>query len=578
MSENENRAVPENGENDVTREIDTVLSAKRKVAEETPRRTPARPSSAAPGERQATPSSQIRRTAPEGQIRRTANDPAARPAPQAQNHIQPARPQPAPQQGQTPRAPQGQAHAPQTQNHAQPARPQPAPQQGQTPHTPQEQALHAPQGQPVRAPQAAPQTPAEPAQRKEAAPVRPVSGRKLRTEKPADATRVTDVSKSIRQEAVDPKKEEKRKKREEADNGGTIVSSLLRTVIYLVSVTVIAVVLSIFIINVGNDVFAFVKSNDAIEVTIPEGATRSDIADILYDNGVINYKTAFKIYGSLKHIEENFVAGDYTVTPMMNYKDLYNAFKPKPVSGTTWITIPEGYTIDEIIDLMLKNNIGGTKQDYVDVINKGDFSEFWFVNELEENGYSEDRYYRLEGYLFPDTYEFYNASSAYTVVRKMLKRFDEIYTDKLKTRAAELGMTTDQVVILASMIEREAGFSYDFRNVSSVFHNRLRNSATFPYLASDATAVYAIQHDTGERPKSVTSEMMQYESPYNTYTNPGLPPGAIANPGMNALKYALYPAETYYYYFVSLPNGETLFATNQWDHEQNVARLRSMQG
>ena len=389
---------------------------------------------------------------------------------------------------------------------------------------------------------------------------------------------MTDVSKSIRQEAVDPKKEEKRKKREEADNGGTIVSSLLRTVIYLVSVTVISVVLSIFIINIGNDVYAFVKSNDAIEVTIPEGATRSDIADILYDNGVINYKSAFKIYGSLKHIEEDFVAGDYTVTPMMNYKDLYNAFKPKPVSGTTWITIPEGYTIDEIIDLMLKNNIGGTKQDYVDAVNNGDFSEFWFVKELEEKGYSEDRYYRLEGYLFPDTYEFYNASSAYTVVRKMLKRFDEIYTEKLKTRAAELGMTTDQVVILASMIEREAGFSYDYRNVSSVFHNRLRNSGTFPYLASDATAVYAIQHDTGERPKNVTAEMMEYDSPYNTYTHQGLPPGAIANPGMNALKYALYPAETYYYYFVSLPNGETLFATNQWEHEQNVARLRSMQG
>ena len=372
---------------------------------------------------------------------------------------------------------------------------------------------------------------------------------------------------------------EKNKKKKDTDVGGVIVSGILRTVIYLVCVTVIAVVLSIFIINVGNDAYAFVKTDEAIDVEIPEGATREDIAQILYDNGVINYKTAFRIYGSIKHIEEDFVSGTYTVSPAMNYKDLYNAFKPKPVSGTTWITIPEGYTVDEIIALMLDRGIGGTKQDYVDAINNGDFSEFWFVNELETNGYSPDRFYRLEGYLFPDTYEFYNASSAYTVVRKMLKRFDEIYGDKLRERTAEIGWTTDRIVTLASMIEREAGFSYDFRNVSAVFHNRLNYGGGFLYLSSDATAVYAIQHDTGERPKSVTAETMQYESPYNTYTHQGLPPGAISNPGMNALKYALYPAENCnYLYFVSLPSGETLFATNEWEHNQNVERLRQETG
>lgn len=405
-----------------------------------------------------------------------------------------------------------------------------------------------------------------------------IAGRKMRRGRDDAATRVTDISDIS--ENVDKRSVSglfKKKKKGDDDVGGSIVSSLVRTVIYLVTCTVIAVVLSIFIINVGNDVFAFVKSDEAVDVVIPEAATREDIADILYENGVINYKSAFKLYGSLKHIEENFVAGEYTVTPMMNYKDLYSAFKEKPVSGTTWVTIPEGYTFDEIIDLMLDKGIGGSKEEYVKAMNEGDFSEFDFVKELDANGYNENRFYKLEGYLFPDTYEFYNASNAYTVIRKMLKRFDEIYNDKLKARADELGMTTDEVVVLASMIEREAGLSSDFRNVSSVFHNRLNNSATFPYLASDATAVYAIQHDTGERPKHVTAEMMEYDSPYNTYTHTGFPPGAIANPGMNAIKYALYPADTYYYYFVSLSSGETLFATNAAEHEQNVARLRAEQ-
>ena len=263
---------------------------------------------------------------------------------------------------------------------------------------------------------------------------------------------------------------------------------------------------------------------------------------------------------------------------MMNYKNLYNAFKEKPVMGTEWITIPEGYTVDEIIDLMLSYNIGGTKEDYVKAINEGDFSEFWFVKELEENGYDHNRFYRLEGYLFPDTYEFYKASDAYTVVRKMLKRFAEIYNEKYKARADELGLKTDEAVILASMIEKEAGLSSDFRYVSAVFHNRRNNAATFPCYASDATVVYAIAHDTGERPKEVTGEMMQYSSPYNTYTNAGFPPGAISNPGMNALKYALYPAEgTSYYYFVSFPNGETVFSSTEAEHNQYVAQLRAMQ-
>ncbi len=400
-----------------------------------------------------------------------------------------------------------------------------------------------------------------------------VAGKKMRRPDDADATRVTDIS-----EKVEPKKSKRAKSKEDNDVGGTIVSSLLRTVIYLVTVSVIAVVLSIFVINVGNDMFAFVKSDEAIDVTIPENATRADVADILYENGVINYKAAFKFYGSIKHIEDNFVAGTYTVSPMMNYKDLYNAFKEKPVSGTKWITIPEGYTVDEIITLMLSNGIGGTKEDYVKAINEGDYSKYWFVKELDEKGYDKNRFYRLEGYLFPDTYEFYNASDAYTVINKLLARFDEIYNDKMKARAAELGLTTDQAVIIASMVEKEAGLSSDFRYVSAVFHNRLKAGGAFMYLSSDATAVYAIQHDTGERPKNVTAEMMQYDSPYNTYTHQGLPPGAISNPGINALKYALYPAEnTNYYYFVSLKSGETLFASTEYEHNLNVARLRAEQ-
>ncbi len=384
------------------------------------------------------------------------------------------------------------------------------------------------------------------------------------------ATRKTDVSDKV----ISKKKKESDKNSK--DVGGSIVISMVCAVIYIVFVLFVSALISIFAINVGNDMYAFVKSDELIEVTIPEEATTADIAEILYQNGVIKYKGVFTFYGKFKKIEENFVAGEYTVSPMMNYKALFYEFKPKKVSGTSWITIPEGYTVDEIIDLLLSYEIGGSKEAYVDAINNGEF-DYWFVEELETNGWSEDRFYRLEGYLFPDTYEFYNASDAYTVVNKMLRRFYEVYTDAYKTRAEELGMTTDQVVTLASMIEKEAGVSSDFRNVSSVFHNRLNNSGTFPRLESDATVVYAIHHLTGERPTEVTGETVSYVSPYNTYQNNGLPPGAIANPGMNAIKYALYPADTNYYYFVSSKSGTTLFATNNAGHEANKQAIKNEQ-
>ena len=361
----------------------------------------------------------------------------------------------------------------------------------------------------------------------------------------------------------------------ENDIGGSLVISMLRAIVYIVVVSVIAVIMSVAIINVGNDMYAFVKSDEVIDVTIPENAKREDIAEILYENGVIKYKSVFKLYGSFKHIEENFVAGDYSVTPMMNYKTLYNEFKEKPISGTSWITVPEGYTTDEIIDLMLSYGIGGSKEDYIKAINEDEY-DYWFVNELDEGGVmsSGERFYRLDGYLFPDTYEFYNASTAHTVINKFLQRFDEVYTEVYKQRASELGLTTDQAVILASIIEKEAGHSSDFRNVSSVFHNRLNSSDTFPKFESDATVVYAIQHITGERPSEVTHDTITYDSPYNTYLYDSFPPGAIANPGMNALKYAVYPADTNYYFFVSSDSGTTLFATSKWQHDQNVAYIK----
>ena len=382
-------------------------------------------------------------------------------------------------------------------------------------------------------------------------------------------TRLTDIKglhAQKRQDAAPPEEE-----MDESEGGNTVIS-IIKAITYIVAVVVVSVFLAFFVILVGNDVYAFVKDDTVTEVTIPEYATLNDVSEILAERKIIKYPTIFKLYANLKKDDGQFLAGEYSLTPMMNYEELLSAFKPKKPSGISRITIPEGYTTDEIIDLFVSKGIG-TRERYVDVINNYDF-DYWFVDELEENGIPEGRFYRLDGYLFPDTYEVYNASSEETVINKLLRRFNEIYSSSYVQKAQDIGYTVDQVLTLASMIEKEAGSQSDFFDVSSVFNNRLKNAANFPYMESDATVVYAIQHDTGER-VNPSAQDMTYDSPYNTYTHKGLPPGPIANPSASAIRAALYPSETKYYYFVSASSRVTYFATTLEEHNKNIEKIKN---
>ncbi len=354
--------------------------------------------------------------------------------------------------------------------------------------------------------------------------------------------------------------------------GADMMANSVKAITYIVLVLVVAIFISIFVIRVGNDVFAFVKSEDTVDITIPEDATTQDIATILYDNGIISYPNIFKLYAAVKKEAGDYLAGDYTVSPSMSYDELRQEFKPKAAEGTSWITIPEGYTTDEIIDLMVSYGIG-ERETYIDVINNYDF-DYWFVDELEAGGIPEGRYYRLDGYLFPDTYQFYNSSSEVTVIDKLLSRFNQVFVEDYRTRAAELGYSIDQILSIASLIEKEAGTADDYRKISSVFHNRLNRPDLHPKLQSDASTAYAMQMITGERPKTITpDDNNNTDSPYNTYLHNGLPPGPISNPSASAIRYALYPMDSNYYYFVSANNGMTFYASTLVEHNRNIQQV-----
>ncbi len=375
-------------------------------------------------------------------------------------------------------------------------------------------------------------------------------------------------TKNTKKKNHQPKKRPVRTEVVYEDEGGNTIVSVVKAVVYMIFVVVISVFLAITMIQVGNDVFAFVKNDIAVDIKIPEYATLDDVTNILYEADIIEYPSVFKIYAQLRHDNGEYLAGDYVVSPNMNYDDLRDAFKPQPKLGISQITIPEGYTTDEIIDLMVSYGIG-TREGYVDAIQNYDF-DYWFLDELEAGEVSEDRIYRLDGYLFPDTYQFYNASSEVTVLNKLLKRFGQIFTEEYKIQCETLGYTVDEIISLASLIEKEAGTPSEFFKVSSVFHNRLRNRANYPYLESDATIVYAIQHETGERPQLKDTT---YDTPYNTYTHRGLPPGPIANPSASAMLAALSPADTAYYFFVSDGN-ITYFSETKQQHNIFIEEIK----
>ena len=345
----------------------------------------------------------------------------------------------------------------------------------------------------------------------------------------------------------------------------TAITSLLKGIVYIVAVLVISVFASWTIIEVANDVFAFAKSDEAVTVVIEEEMTANDVAQMLYENGIIKYPTMYELFIRLKEESTDYLVGEYEISPSMNYGDINDAFTYiAHTREQVVVTVPEGYTVDQIIDLLLKNGIG-TREGFVAAINEFDY-DYRFMQGLDD--LDPERTYRLEGYLFPDTYYFFKDASEVAVIDKFLVNFERKVSEEYYERADVLGMSMDDLIILASMIQAEGMTLSDFENISSVFHNRLANPRSYPKMQSDATLQYILD----KRKTALTASDLQIDSKYNSYKYNGLPPGSICNPGMDAINCALYPAETGYYYFLADGRGNTYFSETIDQHEALKAK------
>ncbi len=395
------------------------------------------------------------------------------------------------------------------------------------------------------------------------------------------------------EEASDEPPEKGRPKRKEG-YGLLGLPHLAATAVWILIILAIGVSIGRVAWLCAADVLALGREPIHATVVIEAGDTVEDVAQKLKDAGLISYPGMFKIYASLADAGEKIVPGTYEFnapledgTPndvVYDYMALVSVMSPHS-SGLVIVEdlrIPEGATCAQIFELLEENGVctAAEMESYIAGINPGvegsnELKEYWFLEGVQWG----DKY-SLEGYLFPNTYDFYEDDKPQRVLEKMLDAFNANFNDKMKEDLATLNerlgtendpFTIRDVVIIASMIEKESARQSESFTVSSVIYNRLTNPAEYPYLNIDATIVYALGGKS-----ELTAEDLKLDSPYNTYTNKGLPPGPISSPSQNSLAAALEPEDTdYYFYALNPKTGEHHFSETLAEHEAFVEAVKN---
>lgn len=306
-----------------------------------------------------------------------------------------------------------------------------------------------------------------------------------------------------------------------------------------------------------------IPTGSGINVEIPMNSNTTQIADILKKQDIIKNPKVFKLLSKMNGYDGKYQAGIHIVSKGLDLNTLMIILTGKPES--IQITIPEGLTYREIANLFVKKDL--TTQDQFDRAMKYEKYDYDFVNQITNVN---NREFALEGYLFPDTYEFAKNVTSKSIVEMMLSNFNKKIQPEYYKRAKELGMSMDQIITLASIIEREANSTKERQMVSAVFHKRLKsNDPTINKLQSCATIQYIYLNKEGKVKPILSYQDTQIDDPYNTYIHRGLPPGPICSPGLDAIKAALYPDEDCdYMFFIAKGDGTTKFSKTFAEHQK----------
>ncbi|MDY3691765.1 MAG: endolytic transglycosylase MltG [Dysosmobacter sp.] len=309
-----------------------------------------------------------------------------------------------------------------------------------------------------------------------------------------------------------------------------------------------------------NDLCAFNKENVTATIEVTADDTISTIADKLEDAGLIEYKWFFKLFATVADAKDKIGTGTYELNTDMDYRALIVGMHNSSGnlnSDTVRITIPEGYTVAQIIHLMAEKGVN-TEENLLEAAKTAAFDYEYIDNSSEDIS-------RLEGYLFPDTYDFYLNEKPANALNRLIKNFDSKLDDDLLAQAEARGYDLKKIITIASLIEKETDGT-DQVKIASVIYNRLEGpgdkGGTYGMLQIDASLLYALPDHEG----AITNADKQTDSKYNLYKYAGLPPTPIANPGLASIEAALEPAETNYYYYALGKDGKHHFSANLQEH------------
>lgn len=354
---------------------------------------------------------------------------------------------------------------------------------------------------------------------------------------------------------------------------------ILRPVLVGLSALMLALGLLSFVWGKVSEIYIDpVDPSESSKVTfvVKSGDSLTRVANNLKAQNLIRNKSVFKYYADFAGFGQKIQAGEYSLSRSMTIGEIANQLAQgdgRPLVRT--ITIIPGWTVENIAQYLVKEKVLAGPDLFLQKARSGsDYAAYYYVADILDQPASAQRKYMLEGYLAANTYEIYTSASEDDIIKKLLSQTEGMYSDAYHQRAEELGMTMDQVLTLASMIEKEAKTA-DFGRVSAVFHNRVRQNMP---LGSDVTIKYV----SGSTKMALGAQDLDLDSPFNTYKIKGLPPGPICSPSPKAVEAALYPDEGYlnegYLYFCSKnpDTGELHFSKTLAEHEQAVSIYRPL--
>lgn len=345
---------------------------------------------------------------------------------------------------------------------------------------------------------------------------------------------------------------------------------LVFALIILVISCILALVISTFLL----DVTGSTRNSNTADVWIPEAASTETIADILYENGLIDNALYFRIYSRLTDADGKWQPGAFSLQADMGFPTLIETLQTAPPRETVKVLLREGLTIDEMAEILEQNGVC-SMQEFLNAVQFGeyDYDFLQLIPTEEDDPEQAYRVYRLEGYLFPDTYEFYVGSKGETVVDKMLANFDSKITDSVLAQIEKQGWTLDEAIVFASMVQGEGDTRENMDKVSRVLHNRLSSSQSdYKKLELCSTRDYANEMADNDH---FSSDILHQV--YNTYKREGFPIAPICNPGMDALLASLNPSEDAeimkcYFFATDYKTMITYFSKNYKEHQAIIKK------